>query len=286
MNARLGATLKTIFSFVLVGTLAAPAGAGAVVLTSSIFTGNVGADVSAYACAGGSCAGSLEVAGAPAGSTILKATLYGNNYFGLAAPTATFAGTPLGPTTAYDSHLGFSVYQWDVTPLVTGNGSYSASYSGLGNTYGLALVTVFTHPSLPAGTVFINQGAYDVNGGAGGDFSTAFAGAAGGAGTLWIHTAADNALGESAGEEIRFNGSSVGGPVDANLGNFASLFEIPVAVLSGLNLASLHIPVDQFGWDLAVLVAGPAGVAEPGTLALLGCALAGLALRRRPRFAA
>ena len=255
----------------------------ATVVTSSTFSGNVGVEVAAYPCAGSPCAGTLTLSTLPAGATILDATLYGNNYFASPSVSATFAGTPLGAVTPFDTHLGFSTYQWDVTGLITGNASYGASFAGATNTYGLALVVAFSDPSLPLGTVFVNDGAFDINGGAGGSFSTTFSGAGAGSGTLWIHTAADNNGFGQTGEQILFNGGVVGSPIDANLGSFASLLQLPVTVLGGTDTAQINAASDQLGWDLAVLHAGPTQVRVPlpATLLLLGGGLLALGMARR-----
>jgi hypothetical protein len=255
------------------------AGISAASLTTSFsMDGQLGAEVTAFPAAFATAAsGTLNLSSIPAGATIVKAVLYGNNYDSSLTPSAVFAGNSLGTTAAFSTDGAFSAYKWDVTSLVTGNGAYAASYSGLSNSYGLALAVVFNDASLPLARVSINDGAIDVLGG-NTTVSTTF-NAFAGLGTLWVHTAADNALGET-GEQISFNGTVVGGPIDANLGDYASLFQLPVTAINGVNTAAIFDPSDNFGWDLAVLTT-PSAVPVPPGLLLLGSGLLGLAGWRR-----
>jgi hypothetical protein len=207
----------------------------------------------------------LTLASIPSGATIHYAALYAINYFATVNPSATFSEQSLGaPVVDTSAAGGLSTYKWNVpTNLITGNGSYSASAAGLSNNYGLALVVVFSHSSLPEGRVIVKDGATDLNGLGSGEgsagspntASTTFTVPTAGAGTLWIHTGADNNGGVQTGEVISFNGTNIGGPIDANLGPFASLFKFsPVPVVAGTNTAQVSaVSGDQFGWDIAVL---------------------------------
>ncbi len=149
-------TMVFLFSFTGIASSA---------LTSAFrsIDGHVGAEMAAFPAGyASSASGSLALSTIPVGATILKATLYGNNYFGSSlTPGATFAGNSLGTTSAFATDGAFSAFKWDVTGLVTGNGSYSASYTGLSNSYGLALAVVFSDAGLPLSRVTINDGAID-----------------------------------------------------------------------------------------------------------------------------
>jgi hypothetical protein len=237
--------------------------------TSFTVNGNLGVELAAFASPNTpttSPSGTLTLSNIPAGATIEYARLHGINYFGNVTPSATFAGIPLGSTTAFDSSAvgGLSTYKWNVQSLITGNGTYNASASGFSNNYGLALVVVFSHASLPAGRVIINDGATNLNGGSPNTASTSFSlPTAAGPTLVWIHTGADNNGTEPAqsGEVISFNGTSIGGPIDANLGCCASLFNFGLPPpLIGTNTVSISaVSGDNFGWDLAVLLAAVAG---------------------------
>lgn len=239
--------------------------------------GHVAAEVAAFADDGTtSTSGSLTLSNVPTQATIVSATLYAHEWSSPSTPSAMFAGTPLGTVSAFASDTTnygtLEAYRWDVTSLVTGNGTYSASASGFSLNYGLALAVVFSEPSLLLQRVVVKDGAVqlyhdDTD-------TTAFDGFGVGAGRLWIYTQADNHM--SSGEEIKLNGNVIGGPIDNNLGEYASLFSVPVTTLAGTNMVEIVSKGDHFGWHLAVLE-GPV-IPEPATVLLLG--LGSLALLR------
>jgi len=274
--------LKSFFVTLL--TCSFPAISLASMITTT-YTGQVDVSVSSFASAGSPGSGTLNVAGLPVGASIVNATLFTDNYFSNPTVNATFAGNSLGSGTAFanDGGTNLEEYSWDVTGLVTGNGSYSASYSGANNTYGLYLVVVYSDPSLPANRVQVMSGALDICGASSCSTTTqTFTGFGAGSGTLYIHTGADN-TGQS-GETINFNDFTVGGPIDANLGSFASLFVIPVSTLAGDNTININSQQgDQFDWDLAVLSGsgGPTTVPEPVTSLLVFSGLAAIVTARK-----
>lgn len=231
----------------------------AVPVTSFVSDGAVGAEVAAFATAGGSAtSGVLTLTRIPAGATIERAWLYGDDGLGTGTPTASFGGVQLGAGTFLDANTHHRTFRWDVTSLVAGNGSYPASASGFGTNYGLGLVVAFRHPDLPTGRVVINDGAGELAHGTTFSESTTF-NAVPGPATLWLYTNGDDPGPlPVTGEEIVFNGTVVGGPIDANLGLRASLFEIPVTAIGGTNTLEIRTPVsgsaDNFNWPVAVLV--------------------------------
>jgi len=237
--------------------------------TVHTYTGTVGATVVGFAGPGWtSSTGSFTVSGIPSGATILYAGYYADNYFGAPSPTALFNGNSLGnPNASYTVGPSYDAYAWNVTPFVTGNGSYSVSSGAFSQNYGNELVVVYSWSGLPNGTVQINEGAQDNNSGTI-STSTVFTLTGGGTGKLFLATGADDS--SSSGEQILLNGNVIGGPIDANLGSYASLFNIGVTTLSGANTVTLTTNGDWYGWDLAVLATTTSSATpEPGTIMLM-----------------
>jgi hypothetical protein len=251
--------------------------------TVRTFTGTVGATVVGYAEPGStSTAGNFTVSGVPAGATILYAGYYADNYFGAPSPVTTFNGNALGgPSVSYTMGPNYDAYAWNVTSLVTGNGSYSVQSGAYSEQYGNELVVVYSSSSLPNGTVLINEGAQDNNMGTI-STSTVFNLTSGGTGRLFLATGADDA--SNSGEQIILNGVVIGGPIDANLGPYASLFNIGVTTLAGANTVTLTTTGDWYGWDLAVLsTTASSTTPEPGTIMLMMSGAGLLASRLRKR---
>ncbi|HEY4279218.1 MAG TPA: thrombospondin type 3 repeat-containing protein, partial [Conexibacter sp.] len=146
-------------------TLAVPAAAGASLQSAYVFTGNGG-----YSADGlGTTAetGGTIQAEIPAGSKVERAFLYANNYVsGAAAVTITLDGrqvpTTLLPVTGPSG--GLTTSRADVTeqvaakPAVGSIASFTASYSST-VADGIALVVVFSNPSLPYRRVTLFDGA-------------------------------------------------------------------------------------------------------------------------------
>jgi hypothetical protein len=253
--------VKVLCSAAIIAVVGLTSDAVAALTTSFVSEGAVSAEVAAFASAGGSStSGVLTLTRVPAGATIEQAWLYGDDGLGTGIPVASFNGVVLGPGIFLGSNTHHRTFRWDVTALIAGNGTYQASASGFGTNYGLGLVVAFRHSSLPTGQVVINDGAGELAHGTTFSESTIFNAPAGPA-TLWLYTNGDDpGPPPVTGEEILFNGTVVGGPIDANLGLRASLFAIPVSATGGPNTLEIRTPVsgsaDNFNWPVAVLVVG------------------------------
>jgi len=203
--------------------------------------------------------GTFTVSGLPQGASIKKALLYLTDW---ANPPGQVGGTfgpgsfgPNGPiSTDPSGSLTPATFRFDVTSFVTGNGEYPFTSQGIAQSYGSALVVVFGSSALSLKTIEINDGVESMCCGVA-SLTRLFPGGPGGAaGRLIIFTTADNA--SESGEKIAVDGVVVGGPIDANLGPYASLFDIPVHYQERHNAAVIYTPADYFAWHLAVQVVG------------------------------
>lgn len=225
--------------------------------TQAAFTGSVDVFVEGLPYPGGSgTGGTFTVSGIPAGADVLQAWLLITSFdpFAGAAVQAFFDGNDLGSKVADvvdpGGGLSCSLYRFDVTSLVTGDGSYAYSATGQSGVYGDALVVVYEHASLPPKTIVVNDGAESLQQST---TTTTFDGLPTGNGELMVFVQADNASGP---EEVRLNGTTVAGPADlfaANLGNFASLETFAVTAVSGVNTVDIVTSDDWFGAHLAIL---------------------------------
>ncbi|GMV27675.1 MAG: hypothetical protein AMXMBFR58_37060 [Phycisphaerae bacterium] len=269
----------------VVGALVAGAAmtaSGAINNTGNYY-GNVGAQLGAVAFPSVSNAsGNFFVGGMPAGSTILAAYVNTNSWFDPgASQSLIFNGNGMGSTTAYATSPSSSGdvfdYRWDVTGQITGNGFYSFDVSGGSQIYMASLYVVYSHASLPAGSVHTYEGAEHVGEGHTTDsYSFNLTGAAAGPAYFQIVTQADDTA--TSGEKIFYNGFQVGGPIDQNLGPNASMISSPVVNNGVSETISIDTFGDWFGLHVALVTTT---IPAPGSLALVG--LAGLAAARRRR---
>lgn len=271
--------MKYVIGF---GALAALAGsASAQLVTSHSYTGNYGIEVRAFALPGpGSGTGTVTLSDIPAGAVIEDAFVYTNSWFSGATPAAAINGNGLGSTGVYANQGDVYAYKWSAKPFITGNGNYTLDLGTANQLYFGALAVVFSHPSLVPGTTVINDGVAILNGPQGSpNNSTTFAGLVAGPSRVQLVTQADNAFGET-GETILWNGNVIGGPIDANLGDYASLFDFAVNAQAGNNTLAINAPTgDHFGWHLAVVSNGL--IPAPGAAALFGFGALAAARRRR-----
>ena len=226
--------------------------------------------------------GNFFVGGMPAGSTILAAYVNTNSWFDPgASQSLIFNGNAMGSTTAYESALSAAGnaydYRWDVTSQIGSNGFYSFDVSGGNQIYMASLYVVYSSPTLPMGSVHTYEGVEHVGEGHTTDsYSFSLTGAEAGPAYFQIVTEADDT--NTSGEKIFYNGSQVGGPIDANLGPFASMISSPVFN----NGVSETISIDTFGdWFGLHVGLVSTTIPAPGSLVVIG--LAGFAATRRRR---
>jgi len=118
----------------------------------------------------GQVTGTINIAGIPAGSSVVKAYLYWGyleNNPNPALANLTFGGTPIvgtqigvGPDTCWGRNNSFA-YRADVTALVPGNGAYVLTGVASGGNVlaqGASLVVIFSNAAQPTRTVFLYDG--------------------------------------------------------------------------------------------------------------------------------
>lgn len=173
---------------VLAACASFPLGAAAELITTDIFTGNVGVSIDGIG-SNSSPVGDVQVS-VPVGSTVLKAYLYSAGVpiggpFGGPSTLADYnsAGITLdgNPITSFDTLVGAvstraDIDRWrtaraDVTSLISGivggGGDFSLSVTegGLNTTIdGEVLVVVYSNPALPLGSVALLDGGQNTGG--------------------------------------------------------------------------------------------------------------------------
>ena len=270
--------------FVFGAALVAAAGtASAAINNTGNWYGNVGGQLHAVAFGGVSTAsGNWSLGGLPAGATIEAAYVHCNDWFNGGAPlTLSFDGNTGITQSAYESALSSSGdmfdYRWDVTSMVSGNGGYNFDIRGGSLIYMASLHVVFSHASLAAGSVHTYEGAEHVGEGHSTDtYSFNLLNAAAGPAYFQMVTQADDT--STTGEEIFYNGIKVAGPLDNNLGQFASRISAPVVNNGTAEQIAINTYGDWFGMHVAMVTTT---LPTPGSLAAFG--LLGLAAARRRR---
>jgi hypothetical protein len=202
--------------------------------------------------------GVFNVSGVPSGSRIVKALLYLTDWNTGTSASAIFAGAPLGPAAPLTTDPGggrnLGAYRFDVTTRVTGNGVYDYTSSGIGQTFGSALVVVYSNGSLLGNKIWINDGAENMCCEVRSETHYTRGPSRPRSGGLIVFTEADDNVGrEESGEVISLNGRAVGGPIDGNLGPYASLFDLAAPGIVQTNTVAIDTHGDWFGWHLAIL---------------------------------
>lgn len=263
--------------------LALAGSAQAAIQNTGNYYGNVGAQLGAVAFPSVSNAnGNFFVGGMPAGSTIVAAYVHTNDWFnGGAAHNLTFNGNGVGSVTAWESSPSsfgdVYDYRWDVTSLISGNGSYSFNVSGGSQIYMASLHVVYSHASLPMGSVHTYEGAEHVGEGHTTDsYSFNLANAAAGPAYFQMVTQADDT--STTGEQIFYNGNLVGGPIDQNLGPNASMISSPVVNNGVSETISINTYGDWFGMHVALVTTT---IPAPGSMGLMSVAALAAFRRRR-----
>lgn len=243
------------------------------------YFGNYGAQIDAVAFPGVTDAsGTFAVSGLPGGATVVSAFFHSNDWFNNGVMQhLTFNGTNAGPKVASTwTSDGLFDYRWDVTSLVTGNGSYDFVLSGGEQIYMGALTVIYQDASLPTGSVHVYEGAETIGQSGNETLNIELTGAAPGPAFFQIVSQADDAF--TSGEEIFYNGDLIGGPFDANLGDYASLISAPVVNNGVAEQIQINTYGDYFGLHVGLVTTT---IPAPGALAVLACSGAFAARRRR-----
>ena len=266
-------------------------GAARAALTTGLQTsGQLGFELAGVASPGPPVIANITLANIPPGAFIQQAFLYTNDFSpGGGQIDVTFT-PPVGPSVGASNLPPNSSdpvpiaqtfgYKIGIPPTaIVGNGTYGvnivASSSG-GNANqmaGAGLLVIYSEPLLPQSTITVNDGVFLM--GTGGNPNTQTTSfpqltdtiSPGPNSTFSLLTFADDPFNTN--EQIKFNGSVIGGPIDSNLpgGGSASIFNFTVTSVAGSgNSATLTSTGDIFGWHVAVLQTPFAVIPEPAML--------------------
>jgi hypothetical protein len=261
-------------------------------------TGQLGMEVTAVSNLAGalpSLSSTFNVTQIPAGAMIQKAFVYAGDWNnGGANLDLVFGASPtLGPMSIQSDAVFATLYgyRWDVTNWVLNMAPAAYNFTIGANTSGnqipgAALVVVWSHPLAATSTVAIVDGALQVGENTPTLSDTemmTFTGLPAKTTRLHLFTMSDDMMGTN--EVVDYNGTSVGGPIDENLGLGASLTSLYnlTSLSPANNVVSVTSTADHFGWIVtAALVPEPASA----TLLLLGlpilAAWRGVHRRRKP----
>jgi hypothetical protein len=283
--------MKCTMSFVFIAALVAGLPwAQAGMMTTFQASGQLGYELAGVASPGPPVNSTITLSSIPPGAMIQQVFVYTNDFVSGGGFLDITITPPVGPAVGATSVSPSSSdpvpiaqtfgYKIQIPPTsIIGNGNYGVNIqpSFLGGNAnqiaGAAMLVIYSDPMLPQSTITLNDGVFMMGpGGQPNSNTTTFQqqtdtihGSAGS--QLSILTFADD-FPSGTNEKIVFNGSTVGGPIDANLpgGGSASIFNLSVTSTSGsTNAASVTSTGDIFGWHVAVL---QTPVPEPASCSL------------------
>lgn len=260
-------------------------------------TGQLGLEVDAAA--GGNnfmASGSLSLSNVPA--VPVKAYFYATDWqSGGAQMTGNFNGFPLaGAIITSDTTLpGISyTHRWDVTGAIAGPGTFNYSLTGLGPGVdmnhpmgsliaGVGLVAVYNDTNASPNTIVtIMDGSQQLGEGLTipETETIQFMNLIAGPTTIYNFTTFDDNA--DTGETVKYNGNTIGGPIDQSLGFDATLLQMSATSIAGNNSLSLSTGpanpnVDHMFWVFAASIVVP----EPSSALLLILGFGSLTVCRR-----
>ena len=226
---------------------------------------------------------------------VVKAFLYAADFNNAGAPDLTLNSQPIAPVTvATDTEVNGTMlgYRWDVTNQITplSVNNYVIGQGIPGNQItAVGLLVVYQTTSGPNRQVTIHDGIEQVgvNSGVMDTKNFIFSNITAGSTDVWTFTGYDsinntNIPPTETGETVTWNGTNVGGPMDADIGFNTSLEKGTATSVAGNNTLSVKTgpaPVDNFGVIAAVSMVT---IPEPSSALLLsGACLLGISRRRR-----
>ena len=211
---------------------------------------------------------SILVDSIPEGSEIVYSFLgicdYTNDNF---SPSVIFSGIhlPIITPTAWDwdpSHMDFCMYRWDITDIVSGNGTFDLIGSDFSNCCVAYIVTVYSNPILPFKRIIVNDGSDCIDGNnlilRMATTSSFFGLAPGSSAKIEVITIGGQSI--SGDEELIFNGETIAGPGNiwnSNLGPSADYYSFEVNNITGVDSVYIVTGTDCIGAHLAILSGEP-----------------------------
>lgn len=218
---------------------------------------------------GNTATSTVTISTIPLGSSVVQVYLYSNlQAQTIGTGSATINGEDLGTVNPYSSDewnvWQETVYRWDATSVVTGNGVYTitTTYTDYGQIYFHELLVIFSNPAESYKQIIVNDGSEClVMSSASTTFHSVDASTTA---TIYFSVHGANVY---EGESASFNGDVLasGDIWNNDHGNYLDIDVFPVDTFSGDNTAGVTTSGDVIIWHLAVLevvTAPPAGVPE------------------------